>query len=306
MLQRVIGALRFLRYGERNAAGEVIQKAFQDGHFYSPIVDTAEAGRDQASIWPDSPQAIDIDFNEAEQRRWLTEILPKHLPDYDYSDKPISHADLYSFYTCNTQFSWLDARMLFTVMREIRPKRMIEIGSGFSSLLAADVNCRFLEGSMTFTCIEPYPRDFLRAGVPGISSLIERRVQDVPLEVFDALEDGDILFIDSSHVSKTGSDVNHIYFKILPRLSAGVLIHVHDIFLPCDYPKSWVLEHGFSWNEQYLVQALLMNSDGLEVLFGCAYAQYCLPDLLREALGGELYGGGSLWLRKKHHFREAA
>lgn len=288
MLQRLKGALRMLRYGNRNT-------------FYSPIVDTAEAKRDQATIWPDRPQALGIDFNEPEQRRWLTQVLPKHLPDYDYSDQLLPNSNIYSFYTRNSQFSWLDARMLFTVLRETRPKRMIEIGSGFSSLLAADVNRRFLDLNMIFTCIEPYPRDFLRAGVPGISSLIERRVQDVPVEMFDSLENGDILFIDSSHVSKTGSDVNHIYFQILPRLPAGVLIHIHDMFLPSDYPKEWVLDYGFSWNEQYLVQALLMYSEGVEVLFGCAYAQYCLPDLLRESLGGELYGGGSLWLRKKHH-----
>ncbi|OGS99157.1 MAG: hypothetical protein A3F73_03695 [Gallionellales bacterium RIFCSPLOWO2_12_FULL_59_22] len=269
-----------------------------DGHFYSPIVNRAELRRDEARIWPEDADVLGIDFNETEQRRWLSDVLPRHLPFYDYPDEPGTDTDEHAFYSRNPAFSWLDSRMLFTVLREQRPQRMIEIGSGFSSLLAADVNCRFLDGKLDLSCIEPYPRDFLRRGVPGISRLIEHRAQDVPLEMFSTLEAGDILFIDSSHVSKTGSDVNHICFRIFPRLKEGVLIHIHDIFLPNDYPKNWVHDIGLNWNEQYLVQAMLMYSRGFEVIFGCAYALARFPDLVKQALGGELYGGGSLWLRK--------
>ena len=103
-----------------------------------------------------------------------------------------------------------------------------------------------------------------------------------------------ILFIDSSHVSKTGSDVNHIYFEIIPRLKKGVVVHIHDIFLPSDYPQDWVLNQGRSWNEQYVVRALLMYTRAFEVLFGSAYAVHKYPQLVQRISGGKLEGGGDL------------
>lgn len=296
VLKRIREAARILLKGTGSSAG--IRKAFADGHFYSPVVDTEALGRDMARVWPKTAELWGIDFNEAEQRRWLTEILPRHLPDYDYPDEPSFGADESAFHTKNSQFSWLDSRTLFAILREFRPRRMIEIGSGFSSLLTADVNRRFLGDRLELTCIEPYPRPFLRKGVPGISRLIESRVQDVPVDTFTCLEAGDVLFIDSSHVAKTGSDVNFVYFEILPRLQPGVVVHIHDIFLPGDYPKHWVINLGIHWNEQYLVRAMLMDSHGFEVLFGCAYVLDRFPDLVRQVLGGDLYGGGSLWLRR--------
>lgn len=288
--------IRQLINGAGNAAG--IRKAFSDGHFYSPVVNTEEISKDEGRIWPVVPSVAGIDFNETEQRRWLTDILPRYLPDYDYPDDLPEGAADGVFYTRNSQFSWLDSRVLFAVLREMNPRRIIEIGSGFSSLLAADVNYRFLGGRLELTCIEPYPRSFLRGSIPGLTRLVEARVQDVPFEIFASLDSGDILFIDSSHVAKTGSDVNFIYFEVLPRLRPGVLIHVHDIFLPNDYPKDWVVNLGFHWNEQYLLRALLIDSHGFEVLFGCAYVLERFPDLLRKTLGGSLFGGGSFWLRR--------
>lgn len=297
ILKKLKRVARKLINGAGNAAG--IRKAFTDGHFYSPVVNTEEIGADATRIWPVAPPVVaGIDFNDVEQRRWLTEVLPRHLPDYDYPDDLPASAAESVFYTRNSQFSWLDSRTLFAALREMRPRRMIEIGSGFSSLLTADVNHRFLGGRLDMTCIEPYPRSFLRNGIPGLTRLIEARVQDVPLETFAALESGDVLFIDSSHVAKTGSDVNYIYFEIFPRLRPGVLIHIHDIFLPGDYPKEWVVDLGIHWNEQYLLRALLTHSHGFEVLFGSAYVLEHFPDLLRQALGGSLFGGGSIWLRR--------
>ena len=110
-----------------------------------------------------------------------------------------------------------------------------------------------------------------------------------------------MLFIDSSHVAKTGSDVNHLCFEVLPRLRAGVRIHFHDIFLPSDYPKPWALDENRSWNEQYVVRALLMHSNAFRVLFGSSYAFAAHAEALREALrerDGACYGGGSLWIEK--------
>lgn len=296
ILKRIRVATRILLKGTEVFTG--IRKAFVDGHFYSPVVDTNALLENQERIWSTSSELAGIDFNDSEQRRWLTEILPRHFRDYDYPDELPLDADESMFHTRNSQFSWLDSRTLFAVLREFRPRKMIEIGSGFSSLLVADVNRRFLGGSLEFICIEPFPRPFLKKGVRGVSRLIESRVQDVPLDTFTDLEAGDILFIDSSHVSKTDSDVNFIYFEILPRLRPGVIIHIHDIFLPGEYPKRWIIDLGIHWNEQYLVRAMLMDSHGFEVLFGCAYALERLPDLVRQVLGGDLYGGGSLWIRR--------
>ena len=269
------------------------------GHFYSPVINIDDVRIAESRIWPKHPVVLGIDFNNPSHEHLLTNIFPQYLKDYDYPLRPADRNHDYDFYHNNPQFSWLDSKALFVMLRMLRPKRMIEIGCGFSSLLTADVNRRFLDNRLVFTCIDPYPSDVLFKEVPGIYTLIDRKVEDVPLSLFESLTYGDILFIDSSHVSKTGSDVNHIYFEILPRLPLGVIIHIHDIFLPADYPKEWAVNEGRSWNEQYLVRALLMFSNAFEVIFGCSYAAYfAYGNLVRKLLGGELYGGGSFWIKK--------
>jgi len=175
--------------------------------------------------------------------------------------------------------------------------RVIEVGSGFSSLLMADIRRRFFPEGLEIQCIEPYPRDFLRDPAYGLE-LIESKVQDVPLSFFESLQANDVLFIDSSHVAKTGSDVNYLVFEILPRLPSGVNVHIHDIFLPHDYPFRWVVEENRSWNEQYLVQAYLMFNQRTKVLFGSAYANTVLVDETLKALDGKVQlSGGSLWFQ---------
>ncbi|MEO8306353.1 MAG: class I SAM-dependent methyltransferase [Betaproteobacteria bacterium] len=271
------------------------------GHFYSPIVDTRAVAAERERLWPSRPVIAGIDWNDAGHRRILTEAFPRFLPLYDYPEVLPDGPNLAEFYTRNTQFSWLDARALFVLLHEWRPRRIIEVGSGYSSLLVADVNRRWFDNAMHVTCIEPYPRPFLANRIPGISRLVEEKVQHVPVDAFGALMAGDMLFIDSSHVAKTGSDVNRLYFDVLPALAPGVRIHIHDIFLPHDYPQSWVIDENRSWNEQYLVHALLIYSKGFRVEFGCAYAFHAFPDLVVKALAhprGRGYGGGSLWLTK--------
>lgn len=278
---------------------EPIKTAHPNGHFYSPVVDPNEL--DAAAIWPDQPRVEGIDFNDASHEIILREVLPRHLPAYDYPERLDDSPQLVDFYTCNPQFSWLDSRAYFALLREWAPRQVIEIGSGYSTLLVADVNRRFLGNRTRVTCIEPYPREFLRGGVPGVTSLVEKKVQQVGLDTFSALGAGDILFIDSSHVSKTGSDVNFLFFEILPRLAPGVRVHVHDIFLPHDYPKEWVTGLNLSWNEQYLLRALLTFSNGFKVVFGCSYAFWRFPELVRQALAnpkGYSYAGGSFWIER--------
>ena len=275
------------------------QTLFPAGHFYSPIVDVDELRARQALVWPSRPSVLGIDFNDAHHERVLREYFPAFYSDFAYPKKP--DGDPLSFYLDNDQFSWLDCRALFVLLRAWRPKRFVEVGSGFSTLLVADVNRRFLGGAMSITCVEPYPRPFLQSRELGITRLLVQKVQDVDTRIFSELDAGDVLFLDSSHVAKTGSDVNHLCFEVLPRLRQGVRVHFHDIFLPADYPKQWVLDQNRSWNEQYVVRALLMFNSAFRVLFGSSYAFAAHAVALREALrdpGGAYYGGGSLWIEK--------
>jgi len=273
-----------------------IRAAHPGGHFYSPIVDPADATANAERIWPEPPAGVaGIDFGDASHRHVLETLFPRFYPDFDYAEDGAPDEELAAYYINNSQFGWLDARALFVLLREWQPARIIEVGSGYSTLLMADVARRFLGGTTRITAIEPYPRPFLaKIGV----ELIEAKVQDVPLSAFDALGRGDVLFIDSSHVSKTGSDVNRLFFDILPRLGPGVRIHVHDVFLPAEYPKEWVTGENRSWNEQYVLRALLMDSARYRVVFGSSNAYHRHREAVTQALGlapGVAYGGGSLW-----------
>lgn len=269
------------------------------GHFYSPIVDAESAREDAARIWPKNPTVHGIDFNDATQRRLLAEVFPRLIGDYVYPENGPDDDVLMTYYEDNGQFSHLDSRAAFCLLRHLKPRRIVEVGSGYSTLLMLDVNRRFLGNACQITCIEPYPRPFL---LWADIDLVRKRVQDVPLDFFAGLDRGDVLFIDSSHVCKTGSDVAFLLLEILPRLRPGVLIHIHDIFLPGDYPQRWVLDVEISWNEQYVLQALLTQNRGYRIVFGSAYAvQHFAPEV--DALVGRHIplGGSSLWIERQPH-----
>jgi predicted O-methyltransferase YrrM len=270
------------------------------GHFYSPVVDTDEAARDAARIWPGLKDLVGIDMQEDNHRILLSEHFPALLKDYDYPLEGPSDEDLSFYYEHNSQFGWLDSRSLFCLLRMIKPRRIVEVGSGYSSLLMSDINEKYLNGVADITCIEPYPRPFLLKGSnAGRYTLRTLRVQDVDMSVFAALDSGDLLFIDSSHVCKTGSDVTHLFLNVLPRLNPGVYVQIHDIFLPEDYRKDWVIDESRSWNEQYLLQALLIDNQNFEVVYGSHYAYRRFPELVAAATGKPAYGGGSFWIRRR-------
>ena len=269
-----------------------------DGHFYSPVVDPDEVLRDQGRIWPTEPRTLGIDFNHERQREFITSEFARYMRDYDYPDERVDGEEGTQFYSNNPMFGLLDSRALFVLLRSLRPKRVIEVGSGFSSALTIDVSRRFLDGSVELTCIEPYPTQLLLNCRASLKDLIQRRVQDVPLSGFDQLEAGDVLFVDSSHVAKPGSDVNYVVFEVLPRLKKGVVIQFHDIPLPYEYPRDWVLGERRNWNELYVIRALLMFTDEFEVLFGSSYAMRHFWDILEPVVGTRAIGGGSIWLRK--------
>ena len=128
-----------------------------------------------------------------------------------------------------------------------------------------------------------------------------QKVEDVDLAFFDHLEAGDILFIDSSHVSKVGSDVNFLFFEVIPRLKRGVMVHIHDIFLPDEYPKVWVIDQGRNWNEQYLLQAFLQFNSDWEVVWAAHFMATRYSEDVQQTFPRfpELgCGCGSFWLRR--------
>ena len=270
---------------------------FRIGHFYSPIVNPREIKKRAVHLWRTDDEMGGVDLRPNEQLE-LLKLLKHHTGSIDYPAQR-SKSDLDYFYS-NDQFPALDAQFLHAMLCYLRPRVMIEVGCGFSSLVTAYVNRGILNGTMDFTCIEPYPRKFLIDGVPGISQLIQKKLEDVELSFFDRLDEGDILFIDSSHVSKTGSDVNYLFFEILPRLRKGVMVHFHDIFLPDEYPQKWVIDQGRNWNEQYLLRAFLQYNTNWDVIWSAHFMSTRYSNAVQETFPDfpELGGGGSFWIKR--------
>jgi predicted O-methyltransferase YrrM len=270
-------------------------------HYYSPIPDNRLLAREPARsrVWPPVlPATPGIDWREEQQVALLRDEFGRQS-ELDFPDGPTG--DPHQYHAGNDMFSRLDAWMLQGMLRHFRPRRMIEVGCGWSSLVTARVNREYLDGSLDFTCIEPHPPDFLAGGVAGVSRLIVSPVEEVPLDPFLALEHNDVLFIDSSHTVKTGGDVVFLFHEVLPRLSPGVVVHVHDIFLPWDYPQEWVFT-GRAWNEQYLVRSFLTFNAAFRILLGVAWMSHLRPDVLAAVVPGypaqHRDGGGSLWLQR--------
>jgi len=206
----------------------------------------------------------------------------------------------------NGAFEWMDARMLHYFLQKNTPRRLIEIGSGNSTLMSYNTKKMF-NLNTEIICIEPYPSDFLKklAATGGIT-LIANKLQNIEVGLFDSLNENDILFIDSSHVLKLDSDVMYYMTSIFPRLRKGVLIHIHDIFFPNDYPLDWLKEGRF-WNEQYFLYAFLQYNTKFKIEFCNSYTGVKYKDHLeviqrnsyeiKHKFCGGVYSGGSIWLR---------
>ena len=231
-------------------------------HYYEPIPDTRELSDE---VWSSPSSMPGVDLNQRLQLDLLHTFSSKFKSEYD--DFPAWSADATRFHFGQTLFCSVDAELLYCMIRHFKPRNMIEIGSGMSTLLAAEaIQKNETEGNpCRLIAIEPHPKEFLRRGFPGFAELLETKVQSLPLARFSALEANDIVFIDSSHVVKIGGDVVYEYLEILPRLKPGVIIHCHDIFLPAEYPKEWVLNDHRFWTEQYLLQAFLAFNRSYEV-----------------------------------------
>jgi len=224
-------------------------------HYYTPIPNRADIAR---PIKPTPLVGLKLDTESAAIR--ASTLLKQYelqlqflsgSPDYDPSNQALHP---------------LDAALLYSIIRRASPRRIIEIGSGFSTKVIARA---LRDGNIPaqFFCIEPFLPTFLKPLPAEVTEVIEHPVQEVPLSRFQDLEAGDILFIDSTHVVRYGSDVIYEILEILPSLRSGVLVHVHDIFLPDDYPQIWLKKYRFFWNEQYLLQAFLSMNPSFQVDF---------------------------------------
>ncbi len=200
----------------------------------------------------------------------------------------------------NRTYGRVEADVLYAMVRSQRPRRIIELGSGFSSLIiAAAARRNIAEGSgVTYTAYDPYARDFVRRGVEPLT-LRSQSAADVPVETFEALREGDLLFVDTTHTVKLGSEVNHVILDVLPRLARGVVVHVHDIFLPCEYPKGF-FEKRLFWSEQYLLQAFLSQNPHWTIMLPLHYLTHDYPaevaDVVRSFQPG--VGPGAFWMRR--------
>lgn len=270
---------------------------FPPGHFYSAIPDPADLLRREGQVWALRDKLSGVDIREPAQLALLERLRP-HVSGIDYPvDAP---AEPGRYYYMNGMFPVLDAEFLYGALGLFKPRRIVEVGSGFSSLVMADANRELFGGALDITCIEPYPRDFLRAGVPGITRLLPTRVEETDPAVFERLEAGDLLFVDSSHVSKAGSDVNHLFFEVLPRLKPGVYVHLHDIFLPDEYPRPWIIDEQRSWTEQYLLHAFLMFNHDWQVVWMAHYMLSRQRDAVTAVFPRcpALGAGGSFWMQR--------
>lgn len=236
---------------------------------------------------------------DAEAQLSLLDRLKKWGDEMASTPATASEAAESEYRWVNPSFGPVDAVIYHAMIREFRPKRIIEVGAGYSTMIAA--RAARINGGTRVECIEPYPMNILTRGFDGLARLIASPLESVPLEEFESLEADDILFIDSSHVAKTGSDVNRLFFEILPRLGPGVIIHLHDIFLPWDYPREWVKEKKIFWNEQYLLMAFLMFNDEFEILLANNYLRIEHDEKLRQAFPflPAFDRGASFWMRRR-------
>lgn len=293
-LRTAIGVLRRARSSDLRAAAIDLPAI----PFDSPLNDFGFLLQN-ADLWATPVEPADIRWDIEHQMGVVREI--SNFLD-ELRDVPQGPRDPPVYCWNNPFFNNADALVHYGLVRSRRPRRVVEVGCGWSSFLLA----RALErnekdgGPRTQVVqIEPYPSPDVLRGLPAHWSLHRTILQRAPFSVFDELSENDILFYDGSHCGKTASDVNWFFFRVLPRLRSGVLIHVHDIFFPNDYPWDWIFGRGQSWNEQYVLQAFLMNNEAYRVEICNSYLVQKRRAELRALYGGlQPEHGASLWMKK--------
>jgi hypothetical protein len=293
------------------ATGELSDECLEAGalpmlvHFYSPVPDLKDLNN--RKVWSMKSELPGISFRPEFQLDLINELGNEFGDECSWPEN--STSDKRDFYTNNGGFSYGCAAALHTIIRKYKPNNIFEIGSGNSSKVIGDalaLNNKESGIAANFVVIDPYPGDTIRNKINEISHLIEDRVELVDIKEFDILKENDILFIDSSHMVKIGSDVNFLYLEVLPRLNPGVIVHIHDINLPYEYPKTYATNPAFRmfWTESYLLQAFLTFNNEFEILLGMNFLQTDHMDTFCEAfphfdLEKNWANSGSFWIRRK-------
>lgn len=244
-------------------------------HFHYPIPDTRDL--QQKEPWNQPYPETGMNLHVDAQLRLLEE-LEDYLEEYSPPASPFARHG--------------DAHFLYAMVRHFRPDNIIEVGSGTSTavfLEASRKNQTDGDPPTRIRAVEPYPGQKLRRLNERNENLtlVEARAEDLEVERYLDLESGDFLFIDSSHVASAGSDVNHLLLRVLPRIPQGVLVHFHDIFLPNELPKQWLVDHQWFWTEQYLLHAFLMFNHSFEVVWTGNYLSQLHPEQFQKILSGE-------------------
>jgi hypothetical protein len=275
--------------------------AYPPGHFYSPICDPARLRHRYHDPWttrtPRELPGIDL-ARQAQRALW--ESWAPFFPDARSfaTNQPSRRYRLPA-----RNYDVGDAIIYCCMLRYLQPARLIEVGSGSSSAVALDTFDQFLPVRPRCTFIEPYPaflQSLLTQHDKDTVEIIATDVQNVPPPQFEDLQRNDVLFIDSTHIVKTGSDVVYELFEILPRLQSGVIVHFHDVFYPFEYPSDWVLVKNYSWNELYTLRAFLMGNQDWEIIFFNDYfARVERAEVERDAPEVLRNPGGALWLRRR-------
>ena len=270
----------------------------EPGHYYSAIPNLNELELYSDIIWNQNKIPLGIDMNVDYQLEIFFKLL-KYYKDIIWENE---HQSGLRFKYNNSEFGCMDAIILCGLMRLINPKNIIEIGCGFSSAVMMDTNELFFNNSINMEFIEPFPErlySILKTEDTSRYKIIQNRLQDVPLNTFDKLKDKDILFIDSTHVLKTGSDVERILGEIIPNLSPGVLIHFHDIHWPFVIYKNYAMS-GIAWNEVYAIRSFLQFNGEFEILFMLHWMSIIEFDKLIKYMPIVSENSGSgLWIRRK-------
>ncbi len=263
-------------------------------HFYQPVPDTRTIPE---TTWGRQSELAGVDMNDSVQLDLLRNCFPRFRDEYEQLPSAPT-GDPTQFHLNNALFAGTDALVTYCMVRHFRPRLIVEVGSGYSSLISGQAAAK--NGDSSLICIEPFPVEVLVKGFPGLRSLIKKKVEDIELEFFSQLKAGDILFIDSSHTVRIAGDVNYLFLEVIPRLNPGVIVHVHDIMLPYEYSRAWVMDELRFWTEQYLFQAFLAFNSDFEVLMANNYlaARY-LDEFKATFPHSQWWGGGSFWIRRK-------
>jgi glycosyltransferase domain-containing protein len=272
-LKKISRKLSFIsRYNEKRRYYEQLVNRYHKftppGHYYSPIPDEKEIPDSILINYEEEIPGIDL----RTESQFL--LLNKLKNFYNIPAFPSEKTEEYRYYFNNDHIGYSDGIILSAILQAYKPKKVIEVGSGFSSALMLDINEKVLDGSIDLTFIEPFPEERLNSLIKSTDKcrVIKDFVQNMNSDLWSKLAENDILFIDSSHVLKFRSDLEYLFFKVLPLLNKGVIIHFHDVFFPFEYPVEW-LKQGRAWNEAYFLRAFLQCNDNFEILFFNSYIE---------------------------------